>query len=69
MRIVKKDLKVIYDLWTLQSTYKWANKVINKNKINKQDNAKILIKKFFELTNLKKNKIFSYPESWMEIFI
>ena len=54
----KKRFKSDYDLWTLQSTYKWANKVINKNKINKLDNAKILIKKFFELTNLKKNKIF-----------
>ncbi|WP_415303786.1 NAD(P)/FAD-dependent oxidoreductase [Candidatus Pelagibacter sp. Uisw_090] len=54
----KKRFKSDYDLWTLQSTYKWANKVINKNKVNKLDNAKILINKFFELTNLKKNKIF-----------
>jgi len=54
----KKRFKSNYDLWTLQSTYKWANKVINKNKINKLDNAKILINKFFELTNLKRNKIF-----------
>jgi renalase len=54
----KKRFKSEYDLWTLQSTYKWANKKINKNKINKLDNAKILINKFFELTKLKKNKIF-----------
>ncbi len=54
----KKRFKSNYDLWTLQSTYKWANKVIDKNKINKINNAKILVKKFFELTNLKKNKIF-----------
>ena len=54
----KKRFKSDYDLWTLQSTYKWANKVINKNKINKLDNAKILINKFFELTDLKKSKIF-----------
>jgi renalase len=54
----KKRFKSDYDLWTLQSTYKWANKVINKNKINKLNNAKKLIKKFFELTNLKRNKIF-----------
>jgi renalase len=54
----KKRFKSDYDLWTLQSTYNWANKVINKNKVNKQDNSKILINKFFELTNLKKNKIF-----------
>ena len=53
----KKRFKSNYDLWTLQSTYKWANKVINKNKINKLDNAKILINKFFELTKLKRNKI------------
>ena len=54
----KKRFKSNYDLWTLQSTYKWANKVINKNKINKLDNAKILINKFFELTKFKRNKIF-----------
>ena len=54
----KKRFKSKYDLWTLQSTYKWANKVINKNKDNKLKNAKILIKKFFELTNYKKSKIF-----------
>ena len=54
----KKRFKSNYDLWTLQSTYKWANKVINKNKINKLGNAKILINKFFELTNLKRNKVF-----------
>jgi renalase len=56
----KKRFKSNYDLWTLQSTYKWANKKINKNKVNKLDNAKILINKFFELTNLKKNKIFHF---------
>ena len=54
----KKRFKSNYDLWTLQSTYKWANKAINKNKINKLGNAKILINKFFELTNLKRNKVF-----------
>ena len=54
----KKRFKSDYDLWTLQSTYKWANKVINKNKNNKLYNAKKLIKKFFELTKLKRNKIF-----------
>ena len=54
----KKRFRSEYDLWTLQSTYKWANKVINKNKLNKLNNAKILINKFFELTNFKKIKIF-----------
>ncbi len=54
----KKRFKSEYDLWTLQSTYKWANKVINNNKINKLINARILIDKFFKLTGYKKNKIF-----------
>ncbi len=27
----KKRFKSDYDLWTLQSTYRWANKVINKS--------------------------------------
>jgi len=54
----KKRFKSDYDLWTLQSTYSWANKIINKNKINKLINSKILIDKFFKLTNLKRNKIF-----------
>jgi len=53
----KKRFKSNYDLWTLQSTYKWANKIIDKNKINKLDNANILINKFFELTKLKRDKI------------
>ena len=61
----KKRFKSNYDLWTLQSTYKWANTLINKNKINKTDNAKILINKFFELTNFKKNKVFySQNHGW-----
>jgi len=54
----KKRFKSKNDLWTLQSTKRWANKVINQNKINKLVNAQILIKKFFELTNLKKYKVF-----------
>ena len=53
----KKRFKSSYDLWTLQSTHKWANKMINNNKINKLSNAKILIDKFFKLTGLKRNKI------------
>ena len=54
----KKRFKSDYDLWTLQSTYQWANKVINKNKLNKLNNAKKMINKFFKLTNLKRNKIY-----------
>lgn len=54
----KKRFKSKYDLWTLQSTHKWANKVINNNKVNKLSNARILIDKFFKLTDFKMNKIF-----------
>lgn len=53
----KKRFKNNYDLWTLQSTYEWANKKINKNKKNKEDNSKILIDKFFKLSGIKKTKI------------
>ena len=31
----KKRFKSDYDFWTLQSTYRWANKVIDKNQMNK----------------------------------
>ena len=31
----KKRFKSSLDLWTLQSTYNWANKKINKNRENK----------------------------------
>ena len=54
----KKRFKSDYDLWTLQSTHKWANKEINNNRINKFTNAKILIDKFFQLTGFKKSKVF-----------
>ena len=54
----KKRFKSNYDLWTLQSTHKWANKMINKNKVNQLKNAKILINQFFKLTKFKKDKIF-----------
>ncbi len=53
----KKRFKSKYDLWTLQSTFKWANKRINKNKNNKKENSKIMIDKFFQLTKIKKTKI------------
>jgi len=55
----KKRFKSNYDLWTLQSTYEWANKRINKNKENKEDNSKILIDKFFVLSGIKKTQIFN----------
>jgi len=53
----KKRFKSRYDLWTLQSTFAWANKKINRNKENKKINSKIMIDKFFQLSNIKKTKI------------
>ena len=56
----KKRFKSKYDLWTLQSTFTWANKKINQNKNNKKKNSKIMIDKFFKLSNIKKTKINYY---------
>jgi predicted NAD/FAD-dependent oxidoreductase len=53
----KKRFKSSKDLWTLQSTYNWANKKINRNKKNKDLNSKILIEQFFKLTGIKKTKV------------
>ena len=53
----KKRFKSHYDLWTLQSTFIWANKKINQNKKNKKEISKIMINKFFELSKIKKTKI------------
>ena len=53
----KKRFKSKDDLWTLQSTFGWANKKINNNKNNKKKNSNIMIEKFFELSNIKKTKI------------
>ena len=61
----KKRFKSKTDLWTLQSTFKWANKKINRNKVFKKSNAKILINKFFQLTGIKKTKIlYSLNHGW-----
>ena len=61
----KKRFKSNQDLWTLQSTYNWANKMINKNRENKDLNSKILIDHFFKLTGIKKTKIlFSLNHGW-----
>ena len=61
----KKRFKSKYDLWTLQSTFKWANKNINKNKKNLKKNSKILIDKFFKLTKIEKTKVFySINHGW-----
>ena len=53
----KKRFKFKYDLWTLQSTFSWANKKINQNKDNKKENSKTMINKFFQLSKIKKTKI------------
>ena len=61
----KKRFNSKFDLWTLQSTFKWANKKINKNKNNKKENSKIMIDKFFKLTDIKKTKIYySLNHGW-----
>jgi len=61
----KERFKSNQDLWTLQSTYNWANKKINKNKENKDLNSKVLIDNFFKLTGIKKTKIlFSLNHGW-----
>ena len=61
----KKRFKSKYDLWTLQSTFKWANKKIDYNKKNVKKNSKILIDKFFKLSKIKKTKIiFSINHGW-----
>ena len=61
----KKRFKSKYDLWTLQSTFTWANKKINQNKNNKKKNSKIMIDKFFKLSNIKKTRInYSLNHGW-----
>ena len=61
----KKRFKSKSDLWTLQSTFNWANKKINQNKVLKKTNAKILIDKFFKLTGIKRRKVlFSLNHGW-----
>ena len=55
----------IQGMWTLQSTYNWANKKINKNRENKELNSKVLIDKFFKLTEIKKTKtLFTLNHGW-----
>lgn len=54
----KKRFKSRYELWTLQSTFNWANKKINLNKKNSKKNSKVLIDKFFKLSKIKKTKLF-----------
>ena len=61
----KMRFKSKNDLWTLQSTYLWANKKIDKNRENKKLNTKIMIEQFFKLTGIKKTKVlFSLNHGW-----
>ena len=61
----KMRFKSKNDLWTLQSTYSWANKEINKNRDNNKLNTKTLIEQFFKLTGIKKTKVlFSLNHGW-----
>ncbi len=61
----KKRFKSKHDLWTLQSTFIWANKKINHNKKKKKENSDIMIDKFFKLSNIKKTKInYSFNHGW-----
>ena len=61
----KKRFNSKNDLWTLQSTYLWGNKKINKNRENKEQNIKTMIEQFFKLTGIKKTKIlFSLNHGW-----
>jgi len=61
----KMRFKSKNDLWTLQSTYTWANKKIKKNRENKKLNTKIMIEQFFKLTGIKKTKVlFSLNHGW-----
>jgi predicted NAD/FAD-dependent oxidoreductase len=61
----KKRFKSKYDLWTLQSTFKWANQKIDYNKKNIKKNSKILIDKFFKLSKIRKTKIiYSINHGW-----
>ena len=61
----KKRFKSNQDLWTLQSTFDWANKKINKNRENKDLNSQILINQFFKLIGIKKTRVsFSLNHGW-----
>ena len=60
----KKRFKSSINLWTIQSTVKWAKKKINIYKIDsKVEN--LLISKFIEFTGVKRNKIvFKKTHGW-----
>ena len=61
----KKRFKYKYDLWTLQSTYAWANRNFSKYKKQKLKFINLFIKQFQKLTKSKIEKVyFSNIHGW-----
>ena len=61
----KKRFKYKYDLWTLQSTYTWANRNFSKYKKQKLKFINLFIKQFQKLTKSKIKKVyFSNIHGW-----
>lgn len=61
----KKRFNYKYDLWTLQSTFKWANKNFSKFKKNKKFYINLFVNRFKKLSKIKINKIyFSNIHGW-----
>ena len=62
----KNRFKYKYDLWTIQSTFKWANKNILKYRSNKKRFINFLINRFNKLSKINVNKIyFSNIHGWL----
>ena len=62
----KNRFKYKYDLWTIQSTFKWANKNILKYRSNKKRFTNFLINRFNKLSKINVNKIyFSNIHGWL----
>ena len=62
----KKRFNYKYDLWTLQSTYKYGNKFTKDYRNKRKYYTNQLVKKFEKLTKLKIKKIYhSRIHGWM----
>ena len=62
----KKRFNYKYDLWTLQSTYKYGNKFTKDYRNKRKYYTNQMVKKFEKLTNLKIKKIYhSRIHGWM----
>ena len=62
----KKRFNYKYDLWTLQSTYRYGNKFTKDYRNKRKYYTNQLVKKFEKLTNLKIKKIYhSRIHGWM----